>query len=84
MHVHGSQMNTTPVNAYAAAAETALARQRAEDVRKKLAKSAATVEAGADPDQAFLVGQWTESHDNSGLTGDEYRAGTTGKDSDFS
>ena len=45
MRVHPSTMNIATVNAYAAAAENALAAQRAADVRKKLARSAASPES---------------------------------------
>jgi predicted NBD/HSP70 family sugar kinase len=84
MQIHGSQVNISAFNAFAAAAENALAKQqRADEVRKRLAKSVAALEAAADPDQVFLVGQWTGAHDNPSLTGDEYRAAASGKDSDF-
>jgi hypothetical protein len=86
MHVHGTQMNMYPVNAFAAAAEVALAAQRAATVRKKLLRNAASVQSSTDPDQAFMIDQWTggtpdlpvgaaPSHSGaSTLTEDEYHA----------
>jgi hypothetical protein len=77
MHVHGTQMNMYPVNAYSAAAENALAAQRAADVRKKLAKSAASVEGAASPEGAH--GAAINPADSP--SEDEYHA--TGKVPDF-
>jgi hypothetical protein len=87
MHDHGTQMNMYPVNAYSAAAENALAAQRAADVRKKLAKSAASVEGAASPEEDFMIGQWTEGAHGAAInpvdspSEDEYHA--TGKVPDF-
>jgi hypothetical protein len=85
MHVHGTQMNFAPVNPYAAAAEIAVAKQRAADVRKKLAARASAIEASGDPNQVLLITHWTSAHDNPSLnpslTGDEYHS--SGKVADF-
>jgi hypothetical protein len=85
MHVHGSQLNMIPMNAYSAAAENAVAAQRAADVRKKLARSAASVEASASPDEAFMIGQWMEGASGPvpgmNLSEDEYHS--TGKVPEF-
>ncbi|MGD0892407.1 MAG: hypothetical protein ABR923_12830 [Terracidiphilus sp.] len=85
MHVHGSQMNMIPMNAYCAAAENALAAQRAADVRKKLAKRLASVEAAGNSDEAFMIGQWMEGASGPvprmNLSEDEYHS--TGKVPEF-
>ncbi len=80
MRVHPSTMNIATVNAYAAAAENALAAQRAADVRKKLARSAASLESATDlvphpgtaPGEAFLVSYWAATHPVQPSTEDEY------------
>ena len=61
MHIHGSQMNPNTVNPYSAAAEKAVARQRAAAVRKKLMKRATDIEGASSPEEAFMVGQWIDS-----------------------
>lgn len=61
MHIQRSQMNSNAVNPYAAAAEKAVAAQRAADVRKKLIKSARAPEGPASPEEAFMVGRWMDS-----------------------
>jgi hypothetical protein len=62
MHIHGNPMNyTLPGVTSAAAAENAATRERAAEVRRRLLKSAAAVEAPASPEEAFLIGRWTGS-----------------------
>ncbi len=58
MHIQRIQMNIASVNPYAAAAEKAVAAQRAADIRKKLAKSATALDPASTPDEAFTVGHW--------------------------
>jgi hypothetical protein len=66
MHSHAIQMNLSPVNPYAAAAEKALAAKRSSTTRKKLAKAAAEAEAPASPDEAAMVGRWMDSRYSQG------------------
>ena len=58
MRVHGSQMSFNAVNPYAAAAEKAVAAQRAAEVRKKLLKGAAEIDGAPIPAEALRVGRW--------------------------
>jgi hypothetical protein len=88
MHIHGSHMNMNSASLYSAAgAEKAAAAQRAAEVRKKLLRSASGIEVTADPDQAFLIGQWMNPQrsqtQNPFESQDEYHAGVSGKDPDF-
>jgi len=83
MHIHGSQLNPLALNPYSAAAEKAIAAQRAADLRKKLMKSAAEIEGVSSPEEAFMIGQWMDSRHSQVLTGDEYHAAESGKDPDF-
>ncbi|MDR3772110.1 MAG: hypothetical protein P4L26_02115 [Terracidiphilus sp.] len=83
MHIHGNQMNLNAVNPWSAAAEKAAAAQRAGDVRKKLVKSAIDIEGAANPDQAFMMGNWMNSGQGQPQDEVEYHAATAGKDSDF-
>jgi hypothetical protein len=80
MRIHETQLNMGPVNPFIAAAEIAMSKQRAVKVRKKLVKVAAAIESANDPGQALLISRWTEAHDNTFLTGDEYRSAPSGKD----
>ena len=62
MHIHRSQMSPNLGNPYSAAAEKALAAQRAAAVRKKPMKSAREIEGASTPEEAFMIGRWTDSH----------------------
>ncbi len=83
MHIHGNQTNLNAINPYSAAAERATAALRAAEVRKKLIKSAATVEDASDPDEAFMVGHWMETNQGRAQGETELHIATAGKDSDF-
>jgi hypothetical protein len=83
MHIHGSQMNPNAVNPYSAAAEKAVAAQRAADVRKKLMKSASDIDGVSSPEEAFMVGQWMDSRHSQVQSQDQYHASAAGKDPDF-
>ncbi|MGA2672375.1 MAG: hypothetical protein ABSE99_04025 [Terracidiphilus sp.] len=83
MHIHGSLMNSSAVNPYSAAAEKALAAQRAADVRKKRMKSATEIEGAPSPEEAFMVGQWMDARHSQVLSEDEYNAAVAGKDPDL-
>jgi hypothetical protein len=66
MHIQRSQVNSNAVNPYAAAAEKAVAAQRAATVRKKLIKSARALEGSASPEEAFMIGRWMDSRYSQG------------------
>jgi hypothetical protein len=83
MHIHGNQMNLNAINPYSAAAERAVASQRAAAVRKKLMKSAGDIEGVLSPDEHFMVGQWMGQRYGQSFTEDEFHAGDSGRDSDF-
>jgi hypothetical protein len=61
MHIHASQINMNPVNPYSAAAEKAIAAQRAANIRKKLMKSTANLKGASSADEAFMIGRWMDS-----------------------
>jgi hypothetical protein len=61
MHIQRSQMNITSVNPYSAAAENAIAAQRAAKVRKKLIKSTTNIDVASNPQEAFMVGHWLDA-----------------------
>jgi hypothetical protein len=83
MHIHGNQMNLNAINPYSAAAERAVAAQKAADVRKKLMGSASDIEGVSSPDEHFMMGQWMGQQHGQSFTEDEYHAGDSGRDSDF-
>ena len=58
MRVHGNQMNLNTTNPYSAAAEKAMAAQRAANVRKKLVKRADGSECAAMPEETLLISSW--------------------------
>jgi hypothetical protein len=66
MHIQQSQLNIHPVNPYSAAAEKALAAQRAAAVRKKLLKSAKEIEGASPAEEALMIGRWMDSRYNQG------------------
>jgi hypothetical protein len=61
MRVHASQMNIHAVNPYSAAAEKAVAAQRAAAVRKKLLRSAREIEGASPTEEALMIGRWKDS-----------------------
>ena len=66
MRIHGSPINPNAINPYSAAAEKALAKQRAGAVRKKLAKSAREIEGASTPEATFMIGRWMDSRYSQG------------------
>jgi len=56
------------------------ATQRAAEVRKKLLKGSSQVDAASDPDEAFMIGQWTDSQHSQAQSEDQYHASASGKD----
>jgi hypothetical protein len=66
MHIQRSQINPNARNPYSAAAENALAAQRAAAVRKKLLKSARELEGASTHAEAFMMGRWMEAGSSRG------------------
>jgi hypothetical protein len=61
MHIHGNLMQSNAANLYsAAAAEKAVAAQRAADVRKKLMKGGLDIDGELNPEAGFMVGRWLD------------------------
>jgi hypothetical protein len=84
MHIHGNSLNPYMTGiSTAAAAESAAARQRAADVRKKLMSSATDIEGVAGPDEAFMVNKWMDARHSNLLSEDEYHVAVSGKDPDL-
>jgi hypothetical protein len=84
MHIHGNSMGINAADFYSAAqGERAAAARRAVETRRKLARNAQEIEAGASPEEAALIGQWLDGRHSQVLRGDEYHASVSGKDPDF-
>ena len=84
MHVHPAAVGLHSINTYAAGNDhSAAAAQRAAEVRKRLLKSAASVDADTDPNATLLVGQWLDSRHSQVLPQDEYHTAAAGKDPNF-
>lgn len=82
MHIHPAAVGLHAINTYALANERA-ANERAAETRKRLLKSAQSIEADADTDATLLIGQWLDSRHSQVLPGDEYHSASEGKDPDF-
>jgi hypothetical protein len=80
MHIHGNHLNLNTVNPYSAAAEKALAAQRAADVRKKLAKSTGEIEGSSSPEEAGFLGLWMDSGHGTMHGEADYEASGSGSD----
>ena len=83
MHIHGNMMNVQGANLYnAGLQEQAAAAARAAEVRKRLLKSAQSLEGEATPEET-LVGHWLDEQSDHGSNGEEYPGATSGRDPDF-
>jgi hypothetical protein len=80
MHIHGNQLNLNTVNPYSAAAEKAIAAQRAADVRKKLLKSAGEIEAASNPEETSFLGLWMDSGHGSAHGDMDFQSAGSGSD----
>jgi hypothetical protein len=76
-------MNMNPVNPYSAAAEKAVAAQRATDVRKKLLKSAAAVEGASGSEGDLMISQWMKADQNQAQGEGHSQSAVSGRDPDF-
>jgi hypothetical protein len=83
MHIHPVAVGLDPINTSAAGSERASEAQRAAEVRKRLLKSAQSIESGTDPGATLLIGQWLDSRHSQVLPQDEYQTAASGKDPDF-
>jgi hypothetical protein len=83
MHIHPAAVGVHSINTYAAGNDRSAAAQRAAEVRKRLLKSAQSIEPGTDPDATLLIGQWLDSRHSQVLPQDEYHTAASGKDLDF-
>ena len=82
MHIHPAAIGQHAINISAAGSERAAEAQRAAEVRKRLLKSAAGIEAvpDSDPGATLLAGQWLDSRHSQVLPEDEYRPAAAGND----
>jgi hypothetical protein len=83
MHIHPAAIGLHSINTYAAGNERAAVAQRTAEVRKKLLKSARSIETDASPEETLLIGQWLDSRHSQVLPADEYHSAAEGKDPDF-
>ncbi len=83
MHIHPVAVGLHPIHTSAAGSERAAQAQRAAEVRKRLLKSAQSIESGTDPGTTLLIGQWLDSRHSQVLSSDEYHTAASGKDPDL-
>jgi len=83
MHVHPAAVGLHAINTNGLANERAATAQRAAETRKRLFKSAQSIEADTDPDATLMIGQWLDSRHSQVLPGDEYHTASEGSDSDL-
>jgi hypothetical protein len=57
--------------------------QRAAEVRRRLLKGAAQIDAAASPEETLLIGQWMDSRHSQTQSEDEYHSTVAGRDPDF-
>jgi hypothetical protein len=82
MHIHDSSnityMNINPT----AAAEHATARQRAENVRKRLMSSQDETDGVTSPEEAMMLGHWMDAASSHTVEDDEYHPSQPEQDFD--
>jgi hypothetical protein len=85
MHIHPAAVGMHAINTYGAGNERAAAAQRAADTRKRLLKSAQSLdeETPTDADATLLIGQWLDARHSQTPPAGEYGAAARGKDPDF-
>jgi hypothetical protein len=84
MHIHPAAVSLQSINADASATDrAAAAAQRAAETRKRLLKSAQSIEAESDPDATLMIGQWLDSSHSQVVPDDEYQAASEGDDPGF-
>jgi hypothetical protein len=84
MHIHGNSMNINAANFYSVGnGEKSAAAARAVEVRKRLLKGAASVDAAATPEETAMVGRWLDSRHSQVESDAEYHAAAAGRDPDF-
>jgi hypothetical protein len=81
MRIECNSITPKPVNPYNAATEKAVTARRSFQVRKKLAKRAAGVQAWAGVDKDPIVGQWMNGGRSQMLTKDQRLIRASSKDS---
>jgi hypothetical protein len=60
MHAHGSQINLNAVNPFSAAAENAIAAQRATNLRKRGIRKTVASKLVASPEEALIIARWMD------------------------
>ncbi len=83
MQVHRARMNMNQVNPYSAAAEKAIAAQRAAEGRKKLVKSATAIEGPPISEGDLMISQWMNADQNQAQGDVQNHAAFSGRDPDF-
>ncbi len=80
MHIHGNSMNVNAANFYSVGNGE---RSAAAEVRKRLLKSAASVNETATPEETAMVGRWLDSRQSQVESDAEYHTAASGRDPDF-
>jgi hypothetical protein len=83
MHIHDSNSFSYANISPTAAAEHATARQRAENVRKRLMASANETDGITSPDEANPIARWMDPVHSRVLADDEYHASSPEEEADF-
>jgi hypothetical protein len=85
MHIHPVAIGLHTINTSTAGNDRAAAAQRAAETRKRLLKSAQSLdeETPTDADATLLIGQWLDTRHSQTLPAGENDAAARGKDPDF-
>ncbi|HTW82166.1 MAG TPA: hypothetical protein VME23_21655 [Terracidiphilus sp.] len=80
MHIHANLNNIQAASVYGASNARAENGERAAQTRRRLRKTAQTLDASSlessNPSASFLVGEWLNVHHNKSLADDEYTPGS--------
>jgi hypothetical protein len=83
MAIDGVQTNLNSVNPYSAAAEKAVAAQRAAGARKKVRRRKGVIELTSNPEQAPMLSQWMVSGPGQARSDEGFHTAISGNESDF-
>ena len=83
MHIHGAAMNNYAIGFNSAKqTDKTAAAQRAAETRRKLLKSAQSIDGSMDSTEGLLIGQWLDSRHSQVQSEDQYHTVVSGKDPD--
>ena len=77
MHIHANSMNLNAANFYSVGNGE---KSAAAEVRKRLLKSATSIDAVATPEETLMIGQWLDSRYSQLESATDYHTAAAGRD----